>query len=160
MKYEELLTEIEENHIKLYTCKMHEKVRGLCIGNSIVINKDIESPRELNCILAEEIGHYKTTVGNITGNSVNDRRQEKRARVYAYDRLVGLEGILKAWQAGCANTNETAEYLNITEEFLRAALEYYAHKYGISVKYKDKIIEFLPNLKVKKNPDVANDNNS
>jgi hypothetical protein len=89
LKADELLREIDENNLKLYKCDMHSEVKGLCIGNNIVINKKISRGDEFNCILAEELGHYKTTVGDITAGGNECAKQELKARAYAYDKLVG-----------------------------------------------------------------------
>ena len=148
MKYDELLKEAEQNNLKLYEINMDSGVKGLCIGDKIILNKSIDSRCELSCILAEEIGHYKTTVGDITGGGTDSARQELRARIYAYDRLIGLEGLVAAREAGCTSINETAEYLCVTEKFLCDAIRYYEGKYGVSAVYKDKIIYFIPSLKI------------
>lgn len=148
MKHLELLKEAEENRLKLYRYSMDKTVRGLCIGNNIILNKDIDSIKEFNCILAEEIGHYKTTVGDITSPGVNNARQELRARAYAYDKLIGLEGLVEAWDADCRSINEAAEYLSVTEDFFKAALEYYRGKYGVQTSYKDRLVTLIPCLKV------------
>ena len=148
MKHLELLKEADENRLKLYSYSMDKTVRGLCIGNNIVLNTDIDSINEFNCILAEEIGHYKTTVGNITAPGINNARQELRARAYAYARLIGLKGLVEAWDADCRSVSETADYLSVTEDFFKAALEYYRGKYGVQTTYKDRLITFIPCLKV------------
>lgn len=150
LKHLELLKEAEDNSLKLYRCKMDSAVRGLCIGSNIVLNRDIDNLKEFNCILAEEIGHYKTTVGDITAPGTNNARQELRARAYAYDKLIGLKGLIQAWDAGCRSINEAAEYLTVTEEFFMAALEYYRSKYGVQTSCKDRIITFIPYLDISK----------
>ncbi len=38
---------------------------GLIRGSHIAIRKDIETQAEKSCVLAEEIGHYRTSSGNI-----------------------------------------------------------------------------------------------
>lgn len=149
LKYEELLNEIEQNNLDLYEFEMNGGIRGLCIGNSIVLNKEIDRQDERNCVLAEEIGHYKTTVGDITGNDNDSRRQELKARAYAYDTLIGLNGLVKAWTAGNRGYSEAADYLCVTEEFFRSAVEYYTNKYGLSTEYEGNTIRFVPYLEIK-----------
>ena len=41
-----------------------------------------------------------------------------KARLYAYNKLIGLKGLVNAYQAKCHNIYEMAEYLNVTVEFL------------------------------------------
>lgn len=82
-------------------------------------------------MLAEEAGHYHTSTGDIL--SLDDawsRKQELRARAWAYDQYAGPEKLIIAWRDGIRTPWELAEYLGVTEEFLIAALKYYAGKYG------------------------------
>ncbi len=49
--------------------------------------------------LAEEIGHYETSVGDIPDQaSINNRRQENVARKWAYIKILPIENILFALQ--------------------------------------------------------------
>ena len=78
------------------------------------------------CILAEEIGHYETSVGDILDQGdANNRRQENVARTWAYKKILPLENILFAAQDGHKELWDMAEYLDVDEEFLRDALKYY-----------------------------------
>lgn len=61
----------------------------------------------------------------------NNRKQELRARAWGYNRLIGLAGLVQAFEYGCRNQYEMAEYLDITEEYLEDALMHYRSKYGI-----------------------------
>ena len=99
--------------------------------------------------MAEELGHYYTGTGDILDqSSVSNRKQELRGRAYAYNKLVGLMGIIDAYNANCTTLYESAEYLNVTEEFLEEALSYYKSKYGISTKIDNYIIFFEPTIAV------------
>ena len=101
------------------------------------------------CVLAEELGHHYTTVGNILDQSdTGNRKQEEQARIWAYDRLVGLTGIIDCYKAGCRTISEMADALEVTEEFLREALERYRQKYGIYTTIGHYIIYFEPYLTV------------
>lgn len=100
-------------------------------------------------ILAEELGHHYTSSGNILDMSVTaNRKQEYHARFWAYNRLVGLQGIIACYKANCLAINEMAEYLDVTEEFLKEALECYRSKYGTAKQIDNYIIGFEPNLYV------------
>ena len=67
---------------------------------------------------------------------------------WAYDRQVGLIGIVESFRNGCQTISEMAEYLEVTEEFLREALERYRQKYGIYTSIGHYIIYFEPTLTV------------
>lgn len=152
MKYEVLLEEAVSDDIYIIeNANFNSKADGLINGNVIGINRKIRSYRKRNCVLAEEMGHYHTTTGDILNQiGSSDKKQELKARLWAYDRIIGLGGIIDAYENGCQDLYETAEYLEITEEFLLEALEQYKGKYGTSVKVGRYKISFVPNLEVTK----------
>ena len=68
---------------------------GRLYKNRIAIRKDITTTREKACVLAEEIGHYETTVGDILNQRITEnRKQEFQARMYAYNKLIGIQGLI------------------------------------------------------------------
>lgn len=148
MSYESLLMESDNNNIitKEKPLRLYD---GRIKGNKILIRSDMNTIRK-SCVLAEELGHYYTTVGNILDQTnTSNRKQELRARLWAYDKLVGLSGIVEAYKHGCNSLTETADYLDVTEDFLSAALKEYTSKYGPHAEYRDYIITFIPALDVK-----------
>lgn len=148
--YEQLLSSSGENIIVVEK-NFKSQAKGLCKGNKIGISKAISTSTEKACILAEELGHYYTTVGNILDqSSVSNRKQELRARMWAYNRQIGLLGIIKSYEYGCRNLYDMAEYLEVTEEFLKDALERYRQKYGMYTVVDNYIIYFEPGLGVVK----------
>ncbi len=122
--------------------------KGRIKGNRIAIKKGLTEV-EKKCVMAEELGHYYTGTGDILDqSSVSNRKQELRGRIHAYDRLVGLMGIIDAYRHNCSSIFEAAEYLNVTEEFLNASLCYYKARYGVSVLVDNYIVYFEPCLGV------------
>lgn len=122
---------------------------GRINGNRIAIRKDIETQTEKSCVLAEELGHYYTSSGDILNQSkTSNRKQEYRARLYGYNLRIGLMGIISAYQAGCRNLYEMAEHLEVTEDFLKEAIKCYRSKYGEFTKIDNYIIYFIPCLAV------------
>ena len=150
MKYEILLNEADKANVYVIeNAQFHSKAAGLINGDVIGINKRIRSYTQRTCILAEELGHYHTGAGDVLDqNSAGNRKQEHRARIWAYNHLIGLTGILSCHRAGCQNIFEMAEHLDVTEEFLREALTYYHHKYGERTILDNYIIFFEPSLGV------------
>lgn len=149
--YEHLLSSSAENIIVIEK-NFKSQAKGLCKGNKIGISKTISTSAEKSCILAEELGHHYTTVGNILDqSSVSNRKQELRARMWAYNKLIGLMGIIKSYEHGCQSYHEMAEYLDVTEEFLRDALKRYHQKYGVCTTVDNYIIYFEPLGVVKMN---------
>lgn len=148
MDYEALLAESDRAGLVVKEKPLRNN-NGRVKGNKIAIRKDINTSAEKACVLAEEMGHYHTSVGRILNQSdAENRKQELRAREWAYDRQVGLIGIVKSFRAGCQTLSEMAEYLEVTEEFLGDALERYRQKYGIYTTIDHYIIYFEPYLAV------------
>ena len=154
LTYEELLIESDNNNL-IAKEKELPISKGRIKGNRIAINKSL-TETEKKCVLAEELGHYHTTVGDILDQSeVNERKQELQARAWAYSRLVGLDGIIEAYLHGCENLYEIAEYLEVTEEFLNDALLHYKSKFGTHVETDEYIIFFESSIAVlERNPNV------
>ncbi len=133
MTYEDLLKEAEESDIAVVEKTFKSKARGLCNGNKIAINKKLHTAEKV-CVLAEEIGHYCTTVGNILDlEDISNIKQEGKAKAWAYNKLIPIEELKRAFDAGYRTTYEIAEFLDVDEEFLKNSLNYYASKYGQSL---------------------------
>lgn len=104
---------------------------GRIKGDRIAIRKNLPTVQK-KCVLAEELGHYYTSSGDIIDQSnVSNRKQEYRARCWAYEKLVSLHGIISAYESGCRSAFDMSEYLDVTEEFFIEAMESYRSKYGI-----------------------------
>lgn len=143
--YEKLLREAEQQGVDIYENPMPSTFKGLYKDSVIWINKDIPTRTEKACVLAEEIGHHYTTVGNILDQwKLNNRKQEKLARQWAYEKLVPLSKIVQAHKMRLSNRYELAEFCGVTEQFLNDALKRYQEKYGISTSYGKYIIYFEP----------------
>ena len=149
MTYEQLLTTADQKGllVKEKPLVQHD---GLLSGRRIAIRKDIKTQAEKSCVLAEELGHHYTSSGDILDqNDIMNRKQEYRARFYGYNLKIGLTGLIRAYEAGCRNIFEMAEFLDCTEEYLREAIQCYRSKYGICVAVDNYIIYFEPFAVVK-----------
>ncbi|RHU97171.1 ImmA/IrrE family metallo-endopeptidase [Dorea sp. OM07-5] len=147
--YEKLQDEACEDGIDVIDYTFHsDRIKGLYSKGTVAIRKDMNTT-EKACVLAEELGHYYTTVGNILDMNVPaNRKQERQARLHGYNRLIGLIGLADAYEHGCQNRYEIAEYLEITEEYLEDCIECYRGKYGICTAVDNYIIYFIPHLAV------------
>lgn len=146
-KYESLLSDADKSNV-IVTDQFDlsdTNFKGLYCNGTIALNKDMVADTEKACILAEELGHHYTTVGDIIDQStVENRKQELRARVWAYNKMIGLRGIISSYIAGCKNAYEIADHLNVTEEFFTDALGYYKSKYGLCTTIDNYMIYFEP----------------
>ena len=123
-------------------------IKGLYCDGVIAIREDMTIP-EKTCALAEELGHHETSVGNIIDMaSAANRKQEHQARLWAYNKQIGLFGLVRAFEHGCQNRFEIAEYLEVTEEFLEECIECYRNKYGICKRVDNYVVYFEPGLAV------------
>ncbi len=148
MTYEELQLQNEKIPVKEMDLSEVVGLKGLYYNGNIAIEKNLTST-EKACVLAEELGHHYTSVGDILDQQdVSNRKQELRARTWAFDECIGLIGIVNAFKVGCQSLYEMAEYLDVTEEFLKDALESYRRKYGICKEIDNYIVFFEPHLSV------------
>ena len=147
MNYDVLLVEAAKHNLVTKE-KPLKAYNGRIKGNKIIIRKDLPT-KEKACVLAEELGHHYTSVGDILDQTkTENRKQEQRARAWAYDKMIGLAGIVKAYENRCGSLHETAEFLNVTEEFLQEALLYYKNKHGLYTTVGNYVIVFEPNFGV------------
>jgi len=148
MTYDELLMQYENLNIKevdLSEIDPEEEFSGLYADGNIFIRHNIPTLTEKACTLAEEVGHHYTTSGNILDQTrTSNRKQERKARAWAYEKMIPLTALLEAYWAGVRNRFELAEFLDVTEQFLQEALDYFKQKYGLFYSIDNYLICFDP----------------
>lgn len=145
LTYEQLIHEAYTDQVSVSEEIMQPRIKGLYSDNVIWINKSIISITEKKCVLGEELGHHYTSSGDILEqNNIVNRKQELRARRWAYNKLIPLEMFIRAHQSNIANTYELADFLNVTEDFLNDAVQWYISKYGLSASVEGYTICFEP----------------
>lgn len=150
LDYEGLLKEAYDANLIVKEVKLLAH-KGRIKNNRIAIKKDVPTLKEKSCILAEELGHYYTSYGDILDQKiVCNKKQEHKARLWAYDKQVGLIGIINAYEAKCINLYDMADFLDVPENFLLDALSCYKKKYGHYKVLDNYIIYFEPYLGVLK----------
>ena len=143
MSYERLLSEAFDNGLTVKEKVFKSKAKGLCRGNVIGINKNITTSVSKRCVLSEELGHYFTTVGDITDQTkIENRKQELKARRWGYEKLVPIQLLAEAINYKVQSQHELAEYLDVTEGFLLEAIKYYKEKYGLYCHFNEYTICF------------------
>lgn len=147
MTYEELLMEADFSGIIVKELPL-QSGDGRCLGNRIAIRNDLPMDKKADT-LAEELEHHYTTVGNILDQTkVNNRKQERLARLRAYDRRIGLSGIIQGHRQHCKNSYELAACLGVSEDTLQDAIALYREKYGCYAHLDGYTIIFEPSLTV------------
>lgn len=145
MTYEELLQESLGQNLIVKEMDL-PGYKGRIYKNRVAIRKNMTTA-EKSCVLAEELGHHLTTVGNILDQTdVSNCKQERLARLWAYNKQIGLSGIIQGYRAHCRSRYDLAEYLEVSEDFLQEALECYREKYGVYTELDGYVIYFEPCL--------------
>lgn len=145
MNYEELQIQACKDGIEIIEYHFKSSnIKGLYCNGTVALNEDMTQV-EKSCVLAEEIGHHCTSSGDILDQTdIMNRKQEYRARLYGYNLKVGLTGLISAYEEGCRNLYEMAEYLDVTEEYLRNVINCYHAKYGQYTIVDNYVIYFEP----------------
>ena len=124
---------------------------GLIRSNNVAIRESIPTDAEKACVLAEEIGHYLTSAGEIRDYAdPNSWKQEMKARTVGYGLIVTPDRLIGAYKAGCTSKYEIAEHIGCTEEFLDEAIERFRQIHGLYQRYGNYIIMYEPYLGIVK----------
>lgn len=126
------------------------RIRGLCCDDTIALSAHIRTQAERTVVLGEELIHAAHAAGDI----LNDPRMEHKAREENFDRFVGLSGLIRAFEAGCREAWEFAEFLDVPESFLASVMSNYRARYGemttVSTKHGVYALAFEPTFRLKK----------
>lgn len=116
--------------------EMPQKLAGFIHNNTIFINKDNSYRKQLETV-AEEIGHYETSAGDIvaTENKLEQAKQERKARDWGYQKLVSLSGLIVCYRQGFETLHEVADFFDISEQYLLESLDMYRRKLGLHFKF-------------------------
>ena len=150
--YEKLLDEAVENGLTVIEKYpfLSPRIRGLCCDDTIAISAQVETEAERKVVLCEDLTHALHSYGNI----LDDPQMERRTRERIFDRLIGLDGLLAAFLAGCREPWEFAEHFDVPESFLLEAVDCYRARYGTftthSTEAGEFAISFEPTLRVRR----------
>ncbi|MBK3493478.1 ImmA/IrrE family metallo-endopeptidase [Viridibacillus sp. YIM B01967] len=143
MSYEALIAQYK-HLIITESILMPKGLSGLYIDNQILINKRL-SLYEKHCVLAEEIGHYETTYGDITKlEDVKNQKLELVARRWGYEKIVSLDKLIECYVTDHTTVEDICLHLEITPQYLHNAIEKYQQRYGLSTIYNGYRIFFDP----------------
>lgn len=142
--YEELMSGFPELDF-VYDPLMPPKQKGLLDDNIVYLNPE-QSHYELPGTIGEEIAHHLTTVGDISEQkTLSDKKQERLARDIGSIMVVSPYDIIKCYENGCKTIAESANFLQITVETLKTAIEYYAKKFNGIKTENNYTLLFQPN---------------
>lgn len=123
---EKLMAEYPELKYK-FDKNMPDGLHGLTVDDNIFINDNLSYKRTYQTI-AEEIGHYKTSVGDLLDGSLESEKQELRAREWGYAKTVALQKLFQAYEQGLREDYEIAGFLGVTTDYARNAVDMYVRK--------------------------------
>ena len=122
---------LSEENIHVNYEKLNDEILGCYYSidgyELIVINEKLLDDIKLhNCILAEEIGHYRTSIGdngpylvNSSADDLNHSRTENRALRYAVDILVPTKKLLTFLCSDQSiNICDLSDYFEVTKDFI------------------------------------------
>ncbi|WP_419962145.1 ImmA/IrrE family metallo-endopeptidase [Psychrobacillus sp. BM2] len=148
MAYETLKSQYQQLSI-IEDPNMPKGLSGLYRDNVIFINKHL-TYYEKHCVLAEELGHHETTVGDITNlTDTKNIKLELVARTWGYEKIVSLDKLIDCYNKGFTTVEDICLHLEITPLYLHKAIEKYNQRYGMFIDYKGYQIFFDP-LNIKK----------
>lgn len=124
---------------------IHPELKGLYFDNVIVLDEKIDTYAEKTCILAEEIGHHFTSVGDILDTSnLHKEKEEEKSRRYASKLMFNPVRLIDAFKAGVSSRWELSQFLDLTEGFIEETLSYFKKFYGESLAIDEYVIHFDP----------------
>ena len=92
------------------------------------------------CIFFRNLLYYKYRHYYVK-EYAGDRKQERQARLWGYNRSIGLLGLIRVYENGCKDKYEIAEYLE-------GCINCYRDKYGEYKIIGNYTIYFIPYLAV------------
>lgn len=138
---------VEAKYSIEYKRDMPDKLDGLCVGRTILINANKSVQIQAQALI-EELAHQETTIGNIVSQgSIAEKKQEHKARRIAYESVIPLSSLIEAYWCS-TNEYELADNLDVTKEFLEETLNYYRIKYGTIVEVDNQLINFANGIQI------------
>lgn len=148
-KFEKLINERPNLKIKMVDAPS-KHFGGLLIDETVYLNRNLSYPEQYEH-LHEEVSHYDFTVGDISEEkTLDDRKQEKFARSKAMESTVTLDGLIYCFSHELWLPEEIADYFEVTEKYLRDALDNYAAKRGLIFKFKSYYFDLRRGLNITK----------
>lgn len=143
MTYESLIAQYPHLLIKEVNF-LPSGLAGLYMDNVVLIDKQ-RSYYEKHCILAEELGHYETTYGDITDlQKLRNWKLELVARRWGYEKIVSLDKLIECYEAGLKTLDEVCTHLEVTEGYLKTSITHYHSRFGVSTSHNGYEIYFDP----------------
>ena len=141
-RYENLICYAEKIGVEVLEAEYpSNKKYGRCINGYILINSKMTESEKYE-VLSEEIGHYKTTFGNITNlDDIRNLKQEIKARDTSIKEICSINNIIECIKKGARDKDEIAEMLGVSNELFNSAIIYHSRK--TPVIFKDNLMLYF-----------------
>ncbi|HDR4883960.1 TPA: hypothetical protein QCR18_003205 [Bacillus cereus] len=128
-----------------FSYKMPDRLSGLCVGNEIYINNNLnQTIAEKYVTVSEEIAHYEKGVGNIIRQkTITERQQELQARKIGCLRIVTIDNLILCYEKGLHTPWDIADELQVTTSCVIDAFEYIRITKGRFFSHKNYLVHFL-----------------
>ncbi|MDV0429505.1 hypothetical protein RXV91_01240 [Lactiplantibacillus sp. DA1] len=128
-KIEQLMAKYPD--INFYFEPMPIKLGGIAIENQVTINSKKSKTEQFQWLL-EEIGHVKTSVGDISDyDSLSNMKQEHEARTWGFKQQMTRSQLDKLRKCYAENDYELADDLGIQVDYLHEV----GQSYGLHYKH-------------------------
>lgn len=143
-KLEQLASKVPEVDVD-YRSLLPNGLSGIYFDYKIKLSHENDYYKNIE-VLAEEIGHYYTSDGNITNyKNINSMRQEVKARRFGVKLALPLESLIDCYEKGMwGDICSMCMHLEISVKYFENAVESYKEQFGSYVKYDGYLIEFEP----------------
>lgn len=123
---EKLISEYDDELSFIFVDYMPKGLSGLIIDKVVYIDDKLPDNRK-KAVVAEEIGHHKTAVGNIVDyNDHHKMKAEKMGRKWSYKKLVPKQDLLKfIHNKEQVFDYEIAENFEVPDEIVKEVIEMY-----------------------------------
>ena len=120
----ELYDTASKNDVKIYHMNL-KAMKAFSLPNNIVIDmSQLKTLAETKVCFAHELGHEMKSAFYTVKNTLETReRQEARADRWAVDNILPLDELKQAVSKGYTEIWELAEYFDVTEDFVKKALD-------------------------------------
>lgn len=130
--------------------RMPSGLEGLNSCDQVFIDPSLNKKNQTE-VIAEEIAHYETTVGDISDQSIiSNRKQETKARCIATELVITLDGLINCFENNILSLTELSDYFEVSEKFVLRAIDFYRIKRGLTFTYKNYLFDLTNIIDIKK----------
>lgn len=154
-RLEKIMSEYPDLHF-VFTGMLPDVQGAMIMNHTVYVNKNRSYQQNLSDV-TEEIGHYKTTVGNIWEQKTRlDYAQERQARRVGSMLLVTLDGLIECYENRIETKWEIAEYFECDPKEICKSINIYKAKYGEQFTYHGYQFDLTSGLNIHKAGIVSN----